>query len=421
MPAGPIVIFDKSLLQSLNQDEAMWLDHFFLTNITPLFFIETLADLEKQVRAGRTPEEVVGNLAYKTPDMQSRPNVHHMTLVAAELLGTFTVEMSLGRPIISGGKAVMLEGKSGVIYQQTPEEEAFDRWNRGEFLDVERLRAKAWRQALSNFNCDAICERLKSWLSATKPKTFLDVKRVVDAVVDGVEQETVLRLGLSLFGFLHEAEAQVIGRWQEMGKPAIKTFVPYFTHVLSVDLTFYLAIAANLISPSRKSNRADFAYVYYLPFCMVFTSSDKLHAEIVPLFLRNNQSFVKGADFKADLARLDQHYSALPEEVKNKGAFNFAKYPPTESRFLVTDLWDTHLPIWRRHESESHALTSGEEKKVVEHINRLKEDSIPADTRSVVNDEMDYMLIQRKVFAAKGKWKRFSTEQEKAMEDESNK
>jgi hypothetical protein len=56
MPLGPILIFDKSFLQSLNVDEAVWLDNFFLTVITPLFFVETLADLEKEFHRGRTPE-----------------------------------------------------------------------------------------------------------------------------------------------------------------------------------------------------------------------------------------------------------------------------------------------------------------------------------------------------------------------------
>ena len=93
MPLGPILIFDKSTLQSLNPDEAVWLDNFFLTNITPLFFIETLADLEKQIRSGRTPEQIVGELAYKTPDMGSRPNVHHMVLLNGELNGAGVIEM----------------------------------------------------------------------------------------------------------------------------------------------------------------------------------------------------------------------------------------------------------------------------------------------------------------------------------------
>ena len=71
MSSGPTIIFDKSGLQSLNPDEAVWLDAFFITNITPLFYVETLADLEKATRSGRTPEKIVGNLAYKTPDAGS--------------------------------------------------------------------------------------------------------------------------------------------------------------------------------------------------------------------------------------------------------------------------------------------------------------------------------------------------------------
>jgi hypothetical protein len=110
MAQGPILIFDKSTLQSLNPDEAVWLDNFFLTNITPLFFIETLADLEKEVRSGRTPEQVVGELAYKTPDMASRPNVHHTRLLEGELIGAQKIEM---RAVIGGGQQVVLEGKAG--------------------------------------------------------------------------------------------------------------------------------------------------------------------------------------------------------------------------------------------------------------------------------------------------------------------
>jgi hypothetical protein len=57
--AGPILLFDKSMLQSLSVDEAVWLDTFYFPCITPLFFTETLADLEKEVQKGRSPEDVV--------------------------------------------------------------------------------------------------------------------------------------------------------------------------------------------------------------------------------------------------------------------------------------------------------------------------------------------------------------------------
>jgi hypothetical protein len=51
---------------------------FYMSNITPLFFVECLADLEKSIRSRSTPEQLVGSLADRTPDMQSTPNVHHM-------------------------------------------------------------------------------------------------------------------------------------------------------------------------------------------------------------------------------------------------------------------------------------------------------------------------------------------------------
>jgi hypothetical protein len=65
MLAGPHLIFDKSALESFNLDETNWLDHFFGTVITPLFFAEVHADLEKEVGRGKTSEQVVGALALK--------------------------------------------------------------------------------------------------------------------------------------------------------------------------------------------------------------------------------------------------------------------------------------------------------------------------------------------------------------------
>ena len=71
---GPITIFDKSALQALSIDETVWLEAYFLSNVTPLFPVETLADLEKAVAEGRTSEEVVASLAAKTPS-DAYPNV----------------------------------------------------------------------------------------------------------------------------------------------------------------------------------------------------------------------------------------------------------------------------------------------------------------------------------------------------------
>ncbi len=197
---GPILIFDKSTLESLNPDEALWLDTFFLSNITPLFFIEILADLEKEIRKRRTPEDVVGSLAYKTPDMSSRPNVHHASLLAGELSGSGKFPMGDGRPIISGGQIKELGGKTGIVFERSPEEEAFGRWQKKEFLDIERLNAKAWRRALSNINLEKNYKLFQRFFPLGKPKTLVDVKRLVDFHIDGPDQEKILIFGYSFMG-----------------------------------------------------------------------------------------------------------------------------------------------------------------------------------------------------------------------------
>src|SRR2546430_16575334 len=72
---GPITIFDKSALQALSIDETVWLEAYFLSNVTPLFYVETLADLEKAVAEGRTSEEVVASLAERTPSRSEERRV----------------------------------------------------------------------------------------------------------------------------------------------------------------------------------------------------------------------------------------------------------------------------------------------------------------------------------------------------------
>jgi len=410
---GPVIIFDKSLLESLNVNEAHWLDNFFLTNITPLFFIETLADLEKEIKTGRTPEQVVGNLAYKTPDLNSKPSVHHTSLLQAELSGLEKIEMEHGRPIISGGQALELGGKTGVVFQPSPEEEAFSRWQKYQFLELERLHAKTWRKGLSNIDFEETYKLYQTFFPLGKPKNLEDVKKFVDFYIDGPDQQNVLVFGLSSLGIVPYAQVKIISRWTESGKPQIREFAPYFTHVFSVDFFFNLAIASDLIGRERPSHKIDIAYLYYLPFCMVFTSSDKLHLKMAPFFLRENQTFVLGEELKKDLSKLDEHYDSLPESVKERGTMSFAFYPPHDEKFLITKLWDKHMAKdWRKHgDIPKPQPDSPASKNLIDELEKFKKEGKPIpDEKRVGSGEPDHMLIERKVIGRKGKWTRFPPE-----------
>jgi hypothetical protein len=144
---GPITIFDKSALEMLSIDESCWLDALLSSNITPLYYAECLADLEKVPKTGlsaRTPEDIVSEIASKTPSSSSYPNIYHRTLIINDLFG-HKVEMS-NRPVLAAGQPKRTtEGKIGVHFEQFPESEAFNRWQKKEFSETETIVAKYWR------------------------------------------------------------------------------------------------------------------------------------------------------------------------------------------------------------------------------------------------------------------------------------
>lgn len=398
MGNGPITIFDKSALEMLSVDEACWLETHYLSNITPLFFIEVLADLQKQVATGRTPENVVGNLAEKTPPSAS-PNVHHATICHAELLGQFTVVMD-GLIILDQGRHVETQSQSGAFFSASPEMQALSRWQRRDFLHVERQFATVWRQLLSGLNLEELYKQYRC-----KQPTFEAVKHEALRLLNRDGWRYVnLKLALGNLGIHgHEARA-IIHRWKIAGGPPLRTFAPYTAHVLTVDLFFNIGIGADLISRERASNKVDIAYLYYLPFCMVFVSNDNLHQKTVPCFLRPDQEFVRGTDFKADLAKLNEHYSKLPPEVTERGVMSFADVPP-HSGFLVTKLWDRFMrKDWRVnvHIPRNPDLDA----RLVEHVNNIAEAGLRQEPGQYPADgDNDFMVLEHSIPVKMGRWR----------------
>ena len=88
MSHGPITIFDKSAFEALNIDDAALFGVFYRIALTTLFFVETLADLEKEVLRGRTDATADTREPYLMstgqPSLQTRGNkVRRRCLVGA--------------------------------------------------------------------------------------------------------------------------------------------------------------------------------------------------------------------------------------------------------------------------------------------------------------------------------------------------
>ena len=418
MALGPSLLFDKSSLESLNLDEAVMLDNFYRSTITPLFFVECLADLEKHIRSTSTPEQLVGSLANRTPDMQGVPNVHHLQILSAELMREFDFTKVMGRVVLAGGQPVQLGDRTGIIYQESDEAKAFQRWSNRQFLEVERDIAKRWRRGLTAIDFKAMVTRVSDEIGPWRtPKTLADAKEIADAILDYLEPEFLLLFGLDLLG-LPEAKTQVIKEWKNSRKPNLRQYVPYFVFLLTINLFFCLVLPTQLLRNVKSSHQVDLAYLYYLPFCSVFTSNDNFHVQTAPLFLGPMQDFVKGDDFKADMKRLVEHYSALPPEVLRTGLSNFASHPPEDESFITTLMWNKYRPTWRSLRDAPRKPKDPEEDRLL--IERLKQmshspDLQPAEYRD--GDSVDYVAMQGIVSPQKGKWLRFSQEQIDGMRE----
>jgi hypothetical protein len=403
---GPITLFDKSFLQMLNTDEAVWFDRFFYPVICPLFYIETLADLWKTPREGKTAEEEVGIIASKTPEMHGGPCHFHRELYIQDLLGNH-VPLS-GQIPMAGMRRVVRDGKEGAIAEVTAEAKAFYRWQDGRFYEVERLHGRRWREDLERTDLSVLEKSMKQiGISSKSCKSLDSALKLADQLVLGLSK-TPARFDamLEMLAVPHDMRLHIKGRWKSKGRPILKSFSPYAAHVLRVELFFRVALGANLIASTRASHKVDMAYLFYLPFCTLFTSSDKLHRQCAPLFMRANQRFVWGLDLKSDLNALNTHYAGLSDEVKQQGIFKFATHLPFESNGLIRQLFESFAP--RCLIAPTTRMQQSGEGKAAKEIWAQAEAWNAAPTAAEESDrpieELESLIIKRSVRKNRGSW-----------------
>jgi hypothetical protein len=169
-------------------------------------------------------------------------------------------------------------------------------------------------------------------------------------------------------------------------------------------LFFQFALAAHLISADRPSNRTDISYLFYLPFCSLFISSDNLHRRAAKLFMRPEQEFVWGHDLKPGLKAVNAHFLQLPESERQRGIMSFANVPPEGN--IVADLWDRHLRSGYREERQRPRTTDPE--KNAELVARFKEfrkqETLPPEEAQSTIDDPEIIAVKRSVHRKRGSW-----------------
>jgi hypothetical protein len=277
----------------------------------------------------------------------------------------------------------------------------------GEFLALERDFASIWRRSLTTLDLDAISRSFREiGIGGESSRTLVEAKEVASRVVaDSGKAQQLISLALLFLGASPQQQTRILAQWAEADSPPIASYAPYAAYVLTVEMFFQIALSASLISSARPSNRVDIGYLFYLPFSMVFISSDGLHRRCAPLFLRSDQEFVWGLDLKKDLARLNEYFSQFSEDAKEKGVRSFAVTPPREGDFLVTQLWDRHLRPWRDYPKEPVQLSSEQRAKLIKQLRQISEaPELPQDQVDFNPSDPDSLSLEQRVRKRKGSW-----------------
>jgi hypothetical protein len=310
------------------------------------------------------------------------------------------------RPLVGQGRRVTTGDRRGVLIEELLEMEAFQRWQDGLFLEIERQYARQWRAELARWDPGHGKEFRTVIGSDARVKDLSQAKELADRLIRGSGRRyAVLKAVFEIFGVPEPAQREIFQRWKLMGGPSLPEFAPYTSHVVRIEFFLQIAIQSSLISSERASNKVDMAYLYYLPFCMVFVSDDGLHMRTVPLFLTDQQVFIPGDELKADLTRLNQHYWALSPEVLEKGIYSFAPRPPIYDSFLMTRLWDCFMaPDWRQQMTRGPKRSPESDAKLLAELRRMDEAQEDQSTEQTSSDSADFLSIMRRLRTQRGKW-----------------
>ena len=311
-----------------------------------------------------------------------------------------------GQIPVAGVRQVVRNGKLGAIIDEPPESVAFSRWQDGRFYDVERQHARAWRAQLERVDLKGIQDAMQRiGIRPQTCRTLQDAKNLADGMVSMLTKSPGrFDLALALLDIPSRHHREIKDRWKHEKRPALGVFSPFAAHVLTVEVFFRVALGANLIAATRASNRADIAYLFYLPFCHLFVSSDRLHRITAPLFLRANQEFVWGNSLKSDLTQLDLHFKSLPEEQRTQGVFKLGARLPTESQGKIRELLQRFTPNLLKPPIATESIPNKTHEQLLRDMKEWQSAPAVESPENQPDKEWETMIITRSVQRQRGSW-----------------
>ncbi len=348
---GPTILLDKSALQSLSGDEIHFLSKHYYLVVTPVLIMEILADLKKPANQHTLNIEEVKHLAEKLQVIDSCINIHYRDLCISSLSG-IDVPM-VRKPLKSieyGVNITGADGRRGIYLPETIDRKALRDWAEGNFSDNDELFAEEWRKITTQIDLEGLRQRFAKWLkNLPKIENPRELRlRLHELLVEDIKRVQISSLSnlMNVLRVPEKIKTDIFNRWLSSNLQTFEDFAPYAFYCYEAELFFYFAVVLGFFS-SRTSNRIDLEYLLYLPFCMVFSSNDNFHKEIIRFLLNENQDFIDGRVLKADLNWLHNEWISLTESEKRERAAEYGNYPPEKEESIAYQMWQKYMQPWK--------------------------------------------------------------------------
>jgi hypothetical protein len=375
---GPILILDKCALQALSLAEVKALPRCFTINVPPILTLEVQGDLNKKKGLGKHGDSQmeVQMLADKLIGLFDHDNnVHYRPMLQAELVG-HSVEMR-GVPVIQQGfkKVPTGDGTHGILIEEHPDRPRYRRWSELQFTPEERQQAAQWREWSRKLNIEGLLPLLRKRAeSLGKPTTLAEALQIVDKLLSATPQDQFVEVLLRLCSFSRQIEEATANRWKRTQFKTLDYFAPYGKFVLRIILLYSLGLANGLITP-KPTNVVDLEYLFYLPFCMVFSSGDKFVIQMAKALMTQKQQFISRDELKADMKAVADYYEA---DVEQRAIFA-ESYKSQLNGVFTHPLWSTMNQIpWERPKrtlaGPESAVAYQKATQIMEALNKFKAD-----------------------------------------------
>lgn len=375
---GPITLIDKSTIESLGK-EVRFLDRYYSLVISPILMRELLSTLAKEPEPNKDWEHRLSVLASKVDTLNSYIPPHAHKIARASLLGDQT-PMD-GRVPLTGGRRVRSrDGSYGVIFEESADKKVLQDWKRKEFHDYYRKEAAEIRHVDHSIDLSALQRSIAAQMNyIPKFSSLIELATWMDNnFFKGASPEYHISNIAATLATPEELN-EILLRWN-IEKIPVSDFAPYAFYYYRVNTIYFAGLGKGLISASKKANtHLDIQYIYYLPFSMCFTSSDKHLLEIANVFKRDNQIILPGETLRTDLKAIESYFSSLNEDEHKNHSREFGIYPPELPHSCTNTTWKTLMRPRPDPAVSAAKMSKQEEKAIVDRLKRYLNDSVTVD------------------------------------------